>query len=223
LGNPIGPVHAGELQVRGLGMNVDVFDDDGNSIKQQQGELVCTSSFPCQPVYFWNDPDKSKYKGAYFETYPNIWHHGDFAELTEHNGMIIYGRSDATLNPGGVRIGTAEIYRQVEAMDEVVDSLVVGQSWDEDVRIILFIKLAYGVVLDDDMKKNIKTTIRKNCTPRHVPAKIIAIDDIPYTISGKKVELAVKKTIEGKPVLNKDALKNPEALELYQNLPELKE
>lgn len=223
LGNPIGPVWAGELQVRGLGMNVDVFDDNGNPIKQKQGELVCTASFPSQPIYFWNDPDKSKYKAAYFETYPGIWHHGDYAELTEHLGMIIYGRSDATLNPGGVRIGTAEIYRQVEAMDEIVDSIVIGQRWEEDVRVILFVMLKENIELNDDLVKKIKTTIRTNCTPRHVPAKIIPISDIPYTISGKKVELAVKKVIEGKEVLNRDALKNPEALDLYEDLMELKE
>jgi acetoacetyl-CoA synthetase len=223
LGNPIGPVYAGELQVRGLGMKVDVFDDNGNSISQKQGELVCTASFPSQPVYFWNDPNKTKYKVAYFETYPKIWHHGDFAELTENNGMIIYGRSDATLNPGGVRIGTAEIYRQVEAMDEITDSLVVGQRYEDDVRVVLFVKLAGGIQLDEDLTKKIKTNIRKNCTPRHVPAKIITIGDIPYTISGKKVELAVKKTIEGQPVLNKDAFKNPEALDLYKNIPELRD
>jgi acetoacetyl-CoA synthetase len=222
LGNPIGPVWAGELQVRGLGLKVDVFDDNGNSIKRQQGELVCKASFPSQPIYFWNDPDKSKYKGAYFDTYPGIWHHGDFAELTEHNGMIISGRSDATLNPMGVRIGTAEIYRQVEALDEIVDSLVVGQRWEDDVRVVLFIKLAEGVELTDELGKKIKTTIRTNATPRHVPAKIIPIDDIPYTISGKKVELAVNKIIHGKEVLNRDALKNPEALDLYQDLDELK-
>lgn len=223
LGNPIGPVWAGELQVRGLGMDVDVFDDNGNPIRQQQGELVCKSSFPSQPIYFWNDPDKSKYRRAYFNTYPGIWHHGDFAELTEHNGLIITGRSDATLNPGGVRIGTAEIYRQVEAMDEIVDSLVVGQTWEDDVRVILFTKLAEGIELNEELVKNIKTNIRKNCTPRHVPAKIIPINDIPYTISGKKVELAVKKVIQGQEVLNRDALKNPEALDLYKDIPALKE
>lgn len=223
LGNPIGAVFAGELQCRGLGMNVDVFDESGKSIKNQKGELVCMASFPSQPIYFWNDSDYSKYKKAYFEVYPNIWRHGDYAELTEHNGMIIYGRSDATLNPGGVRIGTAEIYRQVEAFDEILDSLVVGQNWQDDVRVILFVKLAEGVEFNDDLMKKIKTTIRTNCTPRHVPAKIIPIRDIPYTISGKKVELAVKKMIEGEPVLNRDALGNPEALDLYKDIPELKE
>jgi acetoacetyl-CoA synthetase len=223
LGNPIGAVFAGELQCRGLGMKVDVFDDSGKSIKNQKGELVCMASFPSQPIYFWNDSDYSKYKKAYFEVYPNIWRHGDYAELTEHNGMIIYGRSDATLNPGGVRIGTAEIYRQVEAFDEILDSLVVGQNWEDDVRVILFIKLAEGVEFNDELMKKIRTTIRTNCTPRHVPAKIIPIMDIPYTISGKKVELAVKKMIEGEPVLNRDALGNPEALDLYKDIPELKE
>ena len=202
-------------------MKVDVFDVAGNSIKGQKGELVCTASFPSQPIYFWNDEDKSKYRNAYFKTYPDVWHHGDYAELTEHNGMIIFGRSDATLNPGGVRIGTAEIYRQVEAMDEIVDSLVIGQNWEDDVRVILFVKLAKSIEFNDNLAKKIKTTIRTNCTPRHVPAKIIPIADIPYTISGKKVELAVKKVLSGEPVLNRDALGNPEALDLYTNIPEL--
>jgi acetoacetyl-CoA synthetase len=223
LSNPVWPVHAGELQTRGLGMKVDVFDDKGNSLRGEKGELVCKASFPAQPIYFWNDPDKSKYKAAYFETYPKIWHHGDYAELTEHDGMIIYGRSDATLNPMGVRIGTAEIYRQVEGFEEIEDSLVVGQSWDDDVRVILFIKLNEGVEFSEELVKSIKKTIRSNATPRHVPAKIIPIDDIPYTISGKKVEIAVRKIIEGKEVLNRDALKNPEALELYKDLKALKE
>jgi len=223
LGNPIGAVFSGELQCRGLGMKVDVFDESGKPIKNQKGELVCTASFPSQPIYFWNDPDYSKYKKAYFDVYPHIWRHGDYAKLTEHNGMIIYGRSDATLNPGGVRIGTAEIYRQVEGFDEILDSLVIGQNWQDDVRVILFVKLAEGVEFNDDLMKRIKTTIRTNCTPRHVPAKIIPIRDIPYTISGKKVELAVKKMIEGEPVLNRDALGNPEALDLYKDIPELKE
>jgi acetoacetyl-CoA synthetase len=222
LGNPILPVWAGELQCRGLGLMVDVFDAEGKSIISEKGELVCKASFPCQPIYFWNDPDKKKYKAAYFETYPNIWHHGDYAELTEHDGMIIYGRSDATLNPGGVRIGTAEIYRQVEVMEEIDDSLVVGQNWEDDVRVILFLKMKGGFELTDELAKKIKTTIRSNCTPRHVPAKILAIDDIPYTISGKKVELAVKKIIQGEVVLNRDALKNPEALDLFVDISELK-
>jgi len=223
LGNPTGPVWEGELQCRGLGMMVDVFDSHGNSLREKKGELVCRASFPSMPIYFWNDEEGSKYRKAYFEVYPNVWHHGDYAELTEHNGMIIYGRSDATLNPGGVRIGTAEIYRPVEAMEEILDSIVVGQDWEDDVRVVLFVILAEGVEMTDELVKRIKTTIRKNCSPRHVPAKIIQVEDIPYTISGKKVELAVQKTIHGEGVLNRDALKNPEALELYSDLPELKE
>jgi len=221
LGNPIGPVYEGELQTRGLGMKVDVFAPDGTSLKNEKGELVCKASFPSQPVCFWNDPDKARYRAAYFEAYPGVWRHGDWAELTDHNGMIIYGRSDATLNPGGVRIGTAEIYRQVEAMHEVLDSLVVGQDWDDDVRIILFVKMREGFELTEDLEKTIKTTIRKNCTPRHVPRKVIQIADIPYTISGKKVELAVRRVIHGQEVHNRDALKNPEALELYVGLEQL--
>ncbi len=223
LGNPMGPVYAGELQCRGLGMKVEVFDEQGRSVVCQKGELVCTAAAPSMPIYFWNDPDGSKYRNAYFSVFPGVWHHGDYAEITEHNGMVIYGRSDATLNPGGVRIGTAEIYRQVETIPEVLDSLVVGQNWDNDVRVILFVKLREGVELTEELKKKIKDTIRKNTTPRHVPAKIIAIDDIPYTISGKKVELAVKKIIHGEEVKNRDALANPEALDLYKNIPELQE
>jgi len=221
LGNPIGPVFEGELQCRGLGMMVAVFDGTGNPVKGTKGELVCKASFPSQPIYFWNDGDGSKYRGAYFEVYPNVWHHGDYAELTGTGGMVIYGRSDTTLNPGGVRIGTAEIYRPVEAMEEVMDSLVVGQNWDNDVRVVLFVKLASGVELTEELVKRIRTTIRTNCTPRHMPAKVLEIEDIPYTISGKKVELAVRKTIEGEEVLNRDALRNPEALDLYQDLKEL--
>ncbi len=224
LGNPIGPVYAGELQCRGLGMAVQVFDEMGRPIYDKKGELVCTRPFPSMPLYFWNDPDGERYHNAYFTVYPNIWHHGDYAEIkSDTGGMIIYGRSDATLNPGGVRIGTAEIYRQVETIDEILDSLVVGQNWDNDVRVILFVKLREGVELTEDLKKKIKKTIRENATPRHVPAKIIAVADIPYTISGKKVELAVKKIIHGEPVLNRDALANPESLELYKNLKELQE
>jgi acetoacetyl-CoA synthetase len=224
LGNPIGPVYAGELQCRGLGMAVQVFDEMGHPIYDKKGELVCTKPFPSMPLYFWNDPDGEKYHNAYFTVYPNIWHHGDYAEIkSDTGGMIIYGRSDATLNPGGVRIGTAEIYRQVEAIDEILDSLVVGQNWDNDVRVILFVKLREGVELTEELKKKIKKTIRENATPRHVPAKIIAVADIPYTISGKKVELAVKKVIHGEPVVNRDALANPESLDLYKNLKELQE
>ena len=224
LGNPIGPVYAGELQCRGLGMAVQVFDEMGHPIYDKKGELVCTRPFPSMPLYFWNDPNGEKYHNAYFTVYPNIWHHGDYAEIkSDTGGMIIYGRSDATLNPGGVRIGTAEIYRQVETIDEILDSLVVGQNWDNDVRVILFVKLREGIELTEELKKKIKKTIRENATPRHVPAKIIAVDDIPYTISGKKVELAVKKVIHGEPVVNRDALANPESLDLYKDLKELQE
>jgi acetoacetyl-CoA synthetase len=221
LGNPIGPVYAGELQCRGLGMKVEVFDAEGTTIVGQHGELVCTAPFPSMPLYFWNDPDGSKYRAAYFDVYPNVWRHGDFAEITDTGGMIIYGRSDATLNPGGVRIGTADIYRVVESIDGVVDSVVVGQEWENDVRVVLFVKLAQGVRLTEALFKKIKTTIRQNTTPRHVPAKIIAVKDIPYTISMKKVELAVRNVIHGRPVLNRDALANPESLDQFKDLPEL--
>jgi acetoacetyl-CoA synthetase len=222
LGNPIGPVYAGELQARALGMKVEAFDEVGRPVRNQQAELVCTAPFPSMPIYFWNDPDGEKYRSAYFKTYPGIWHHGDFIEIREDTGgVIIYGRSDATLNPGGVRIGTADIYSVVETLDEVADSIVVGQDWENDVRVILFIKLAKGIQLTEDLAKKIKTAIKENTTPRHVPAKIIAVDDIPYTINMKKVELAVKNVIHGKPVLNRDALANPEALDLYKELPEL--
>jgi len=221
LGNPMGNVYSGELQCRGLGMNVKVFDEQGNPVAGRKGELVCTAPFPSMPVYFWNDPENKKYLAAYFDIYPNIWCHGDFAEITENDGVIIYGRSDATLNPGGVRIGTAEIYRQVESLDEVADSLVIGQNWENDVRVILFVKLFEGANLNDSLVNKIKTTIRQNTTPRHMPAKIIPIRDIPYTISGKKVELAVKNIIHGIAVLNRDALSNPESLELYRDIKEL--
>ncbi|MCK4718691.1 MAG: acetoacetate--CoA ligase, partial [Thermoplasmata archaeon] len=221
LGNPLLPVWPGELQSRGLGMSVEVFDVEERSIRGEKGELVCTASFPSQPIYFWKDENKERYRKAYFGK-TNIWHHGDYAKITEHNGMMIYGRSDATLNPGGVRIGTAEIYRPVEAMDGILDSLVVGQNWEDDVRVILFVKMAPGIELDEELVKRIQSTIRANCTPRHVPAKVIAVEDIPYTISGKKVELAVKRILDGVPVLNRDALKNPGSLELYKDLPELR-
>ncbi|MCK5309356.1 MAG: acetoacetate--CoA ligase, partial [Thermoplasmata archaeon] len=213
LGNPIGPVISGELQCRGLGMQVEAFDDSGNSVVDQQGELVCTSAFPSMPIYFWNDPDTVKYKAAYFNKFPDIWHHGDYILITKEGGIIIYGRSDATLNPGGVRIGTAEIYNVVENMAEVEDSIVVGQDWENDVRVLLFIKMKDGMELTEELVKNIRTLIRSNTTPRHVPAKVIAVADIPYTINGKKVELAVRKTIHGQEVKNKDALGNPESLE----------
>jgi acetoacetyl-CoA synthetase len=222
LGNPMGPVYASELQCRGLGMKVEAYDDQGRSIKGKKGELVCTQSAPSMPIYFWNDPNNSKYREAYFDVYPGVWLHGDYIEISEHGGVIIYGRSDATLNPGGVRIGTAEIYRQVESIPEIVDSLVVGQDWESDVRIVLFVKLREHMKLTDELVDRIKTTIRKNCTPRHVPAKCIEVVDIPYTISGKKVELAVQNVVHGREVKNKDALANPEALDCYVDLPELK-
>jgi len=221
LGNPIGPVYAGELQCRGLGMKVEAFDDQGNSVVNTQGELACTAPFPSQPLYFWNDNDGSKYRNAYFETYPNVWHHGDFIKITDTGGVVIYGRSDTTLKPSGVRIGTAEIYRVVEAIEEVKDSIVVGQNWENDVRVILFVKLANGLPLTEALVKKIKKTIRENTTPRHVPDKVIAVKDIPYTINMKKVELAVRNVIHGQPVLNRDALANSEALDLYKDLPEL--
>jgi acetoacetyl-CoA synthetase len=223
LGNPTGPVISGELQCRGLGMRVEAFDDDGNQVINEQGELVCAAPFPSMPVYFWNDPGDVKYKAAYFERFPGVWHHGDYVLITDKGGVVIYGRSDATLNPGGVRIGTAEIYNVVETMPEVEDSIVVGQDWEDDVRVILFVKLSGGVELTDELRDRMKKAIRENTTPRHVPAKILAVGDIPYTINGKKVELAVRKTIHGQEVKNKDALGNPESLELYKNLEELKE
>ena len=222
LGNPTGPVYKNELQCRGLGMKVEVFDDAGKSVVGEKGELVCTRAFPCMPIYFWDDEDDKKYLGAYFNVYEGVWHHGDYVMLTENGGMVFYGRSDATLNPGGVRIGTSEIYRLMETMPEVLDSLVVGQDWDNDVRVILFVKLSPGVELSEDLKTRIKAVIRQGTTPRHVPAKILSIDDIPYTINLKKVEIAVRKIIHGQEVQNREALANPQSLELYRNLPELK-
>ena len=223
LGNPMGPVYAGELQCRGLAMKVEAFDENGNPVINRQGELVCTAPFPSMPIYFWNDPDNRKYLDAYFDVYPNIWRHGDFIEINNRGGVVIFGRSDATLNPGGVRIGTAEIYRQVDRMAEIEDCIVVGQNWNNDVRIILFVKMAQGYELTESLKDTIKKTIRTNASPRHTPAKILAVPDIPYTHNMKKVELAVKKTIHNRPVLNKDALKNPEALDFYAGLKELQE
>ena len=221
LGNPIGPVYAGELQCRGLGMAVDAFDSRGNSLLNQKGELVCKLAFPSMPIYFWNDEGDKRYKKAYFNVFENTWHHGDYIEVTDTGGVVIYGRSDATLNPGGVRIGTAEIYRQVESLEEIKDSLVVGQNWDNDVRVVLFIKLSDGVEFNNDLVAKIKKVVRENATPRHVPSKIIPIGDIPYTISGKKVELAVRNIIHNESVENRDALANPEVLELYKNIAEL--
>ena len=223
LGNPMGPVYVGELQCRGLGMKVEAYNSEGKPCFQEKGELVCTASAPSMPISFWNDADGKKYRNAYFELYPGVWSHGDYIEITEQGGVIIYGRSDATLNPGGVRIGTAEIYRQVESVPEVMDSLVVGQDWDNDVRVILFVKIRENQPLTDILAKKIKDTIRRNTTPRHVPAKIIAIPDIPYTISGKKVELAVRNIIHNQEVKNRDALANPETLDSYKDLAELRE
>ncbi len=220
-GNPIGPVWRGEIQKLCLGMAVEVYDDQGRPVRGAKGELVCTRPFPSMPVGFWNDADGSRYHAAYFETYPNIWRHGDYVELTAHEGVIFYGRSDATLNPGGVRIGTAEIYRQVEQMDEVEEAIVVGQEWRNDVRVVLFVRLCAGQNLDDELIKQIKARVRDGCTPRHVPAKVIQVADIPRTKSGKIVELAVRDVVHGRPVKNKEALANPEALRLYENLAEL--
>lgn len=222
LGNPLKPVWRGEIQGPGLGLAVDVWDDDGKPVRGEKGELVCTSAFPSMPVMFWNDPDGAKYRAAYFERFDNIWCHGDFAEWTEHHGLVIHGRSDATLNPGGVRIGTAEIYNQVEQLDEVVEALCIGQDWEDDVRVILFVRLAPGLSLTEELDKQIKTKIRTGASPRHVPAKIIQVEDIPRTKSGKIVELAVREVVHGRPVKNKEALANPEALSLFADLPQLR-
>ena len=202
-------------------MKVKAYDDDGKAVVNQTGELVCEAPFPSMPIYFWDDPDGEKYLDAYFRKYPGVWTHGDFIKITEQGGVVIYGRSDATLNPGGVRIGTADIYTVVETLPEVADSLVVGQDWENDVRVILFVKMKEGQALTDDLTKRIKKAIRENTTPRHVPAIILQIDDIPYTINMKKVELAVRNVIHGKPVTNKDALANPGSLKLYADLKEL--
>ncbi len=220
-GNPTGSVWRGELQTRALGMAVDVFDADGHSVRGERGELVCTSSFPSMPVSFWNDSDGSKYHDAYFDVFANVWRHGDWCELTDHDGMIIFGRSDAVLNPGGVRIGTAEIYRQVEQLDEVEEGLVIGQEWEGDTRVVLFVRLREGLELDDALVDRIRTQIRQNASPRHVPAKILQVPDLPRTISGKITELAVREIIHGRPVRNTDAMANPQALEHYKDRPEL--
>ncbi len=220
-GSPTLPVYRGELQCIGLGMDVAAFDLKGNAMENEKGELVCRKAFPSMPIYFWNDPKGKKYRNAYFNQYPGIWHHGDFIEVNRHGGVTIFGRSDATLNPGGIRIGTAEIYRVVDAFDEVADSLVVGQIWDGDERVILFIKLNEGCKLDKSLIMEIKKAIRTNCSPRHVPAIVLETKDIPYTINGKKVEIAVKKIIHGEEVTNQDALANPESLDLYRNINEL--
>ena len=218
LGNPLGPVWRGEIQTRALGMAVDVFDSDGRPVRGEKGELVCNAPFPSMPLGFWDDPDDARYRAAYFERYPNVWHHGDFAEITEHDGIIIYGRSDATLNPGGVRIGTAEIYRQVEKLEEVLESIVVGQDWQGDVRVILFVVLKNRLRLDDALIKKIKAEIRANCTPRHVPAKIVQVADIPRTKSGKITELAVRDVVHGRPIKNIESLANPESLAFFKDV-----
>ena len=220
LGCPILPVHAGELQCRGLGMAVEIWDD-GRPIASGKGELVCSRPFPAMPIGFWNDSDGHKYHDAYFSTFNNIWAHGDYAELTPSGGVVIHGRSDAVLNPGGVRIGTAEIYRQVEKVDAVQEAVAIGQSWQDDVRVVLFVVLKPGYRLDDTLEQEIRQTIRSNTTPRHVPSKIIQVADIPRTRTGKLVELAIRSTVEGQRVKNLDALANPEALSLYRNLPQL--
>jgi acetoacetyl-CoA synthetase len=220
LGDPTRPVWPGEIQSRGLGMAVEVFDDAGRPVRESKGELVCTRPFPSMPIGFWNDPDGARYHAAYFERFPGVWAHGDFAEITEHDGIVIHGRSDAVLNPGGVRIGTAEIYRQVEQLPEVMESLVVGQEWQGDVRVVLFVVLREGE-LDDALRATIARQIRSNTTPRHVPARIVQVADIPRTRSGKIVELAVRDVVHGRPVRNREALANPEALELFASLEEL--
>jgi acetoacetyl-CoA synthetase len=221
LGNPTLPVWRGELQCKGLGMDVQVWNDNGQAVTGEKGELVCTRHFPSMPVGFWNDAGGEKFHAAYFSTFPGVWAHGDYAEETEHGGLLIHGRSDAVLNPGGVRIGTAEIYRQVEKVPQVLESIAIGQEWDGDVRVVLFIRLRDGMTLDDALREEIRQMIRANTTPRHVPARIVQIADIPRTLSGKIVELAVRNVVHGRPVKNTDALANPQALELYRNLAEL--
>ncbi|MCB0369014.1 MAG: acetoacetate--CoA ligase, partial [Bdellovibrionales bacterium] len=222
LGSPWTPIYRGEISVPGLGMDVDVWNENKNSLLQEKGELVCKSSFPSKPVSFWNDPEKEKFAKAYFSKFENIWCHGDFVEKTSHGGFIIYGRSDATLNPGGVRIGTAEIYRQVELLPEIEESIVIGQNWQNDVRVVLFVKLRTGLTLEDALIEKIKKQIRTNTTPRHVPSKVVQVNAIPRTKSGKIVELAVKQVVEGLEVKNKEALANPEALDEFSHRSELK-
>ncbi len=221
IGCPLLPVYRGESQCRGLGMAVEVYDDDGKSLQNQKGELVCTQTFPSQPAFFWADESGEKYHDAYFARFPNIWHHGDYVMLNERGGIVIYGRSDATLNPGGVRIGTAEIYRHVEQLDEVVESIVIGQDWDSDVRVVLFVVLRTGLSLTEDLSKKIRHAVREKCTPRHMPAKVIQVSEIPRTKSGKIVELAVREVVHNRPVKNIHSLANPQALDLYRDLPEL--
>jgi acetoacetyl-CoA synthetase len=225
-GNPMLPVYRGELQCRALGMAVHVFNEEGQPVIEEPGELVCSRPFVSMPVGFWNDPDGSKYRAAYFEKYPGVWRHGDWSEITSHDGMIIYGRSDATLNPGGVRIGTAEIYRQVEQLDEILESVAIGQEIADgapgDVRVVLFVRLREGLELDDALKEKIRRQIRDNTSPLHVPKKIVQVTDIPRTISNKISELAVRDVVHGRTVSNTEALANPASLKLFENLEELR-
>jgi acetoacetyl-CoA synthetase len=220
-GNPMSPVRRGEIQGPILGMDIHVFSDDGNSLENKKGELVCIESFPTMPLFFWNDKSNKKYHEAYFNKFPNIWCHGDYVMKTEHNGFIIFGRSDATLNPGGVRIGTAEIYRQVEQLDEIIEGLVVGQIWKADTRVILFVRLSNNIELTEELKNKIKLKIRAGASPRHIPAKIISVTDIPRTKSGKIAELAVRDLIHNKEINNQTALANPECLVEYKDIKEL--
>jgi len=221
LGDPSSSIYRGEIACKGLGMAMDVLDDDGNSITQQKGELVCTKSFPSMPIYFWNDPENQKYKAAYFERYEGIWAQGDFAEITSNQGLIIHGRSDATLNPGGIRIGTSEIYRQVEQIDGIQESVVIGQKWSDDVRVVLFVVLSSELSMSDELVSEIKQKIRSGASPRHVPAVILQVNDIPKTKSGKISELAVRDTVEGRAIKNTTSLANPQSLENFSNIEEL--
>jgi acetoacetyl-CoA synthetase len=218
LGNPAMPVYRGELQCRGLGMDVQAYNENGQSVMNEQGELVCATAFPVQPVMFWDDPENERYISAYFSEYKNVWHHGDYVTINDRGGIVVWGRSDATLNPGGIRIGTAEIYRVVESFDEVEDSIVVGQQLEGDERVLLFVKLKEGLQLDGKTRIALRQKIKIECTPRHVPAMILQVADIPYTRSGKKVEIAVKKIINGKSIDNTNALTNPEALDIFKQL-----
>jgi acetoacetyl-CoA synthetase len=221
LGNPLLPIYSGELQCRGLGLNVEIYNEQGESIRGEKGELVCTAPFPAMPIYFWNDPNKDKYRAAYFEKFPGVWAHGDYAELTEQDGLIIFGRSDAVLKPLGIRIGTAEIYREAETFSEITESVAIGQTWQNDIRIILFVKMQPDAVLNESLKQAIKSHIRTHLSPHHVPAKIIQVPDIPKTLNGKITELAVSNVVNGNPVRNKDVIANPEALDYFETIREL--
>jgi acetoacetyl-CoA synthetase len=223
IGNPLLPVYRGEIQCRALAMKVEIFDDEGQAVVGEKGELVCTAPFPSMPIGFFNDPDGSRYRAAYFERFDNVWCHGDYAELTQNGGVIIYGRSDSVLNPGGVRIGTAEIYRIVEKFDSVTECIVIGQQWQDDVRVVLFLRMQPNCQLDDELRQQIRAAIRTEASPRHMPARVLEVPDIPRTISGKIVELAVRDTVHGLTVKNTDALANPEALEHFRNRPELRQ